>query len=282
MNKTIWLARMLMCGKALSKEEILAAWCREDVRGLPMARSTFHENLKRLRQVYGINVQCRDGLYSLGTDLHGDSEAMRRLTGSDGTTPRLSDDRILQTIGMWRPVITEAMGLHQTLRMTYLSPTKGNYETLLSPYCIHEVGNLCYVVGFSSRHRSIRIFALDRIDNLQLMPTHYRMPDGFSEDQYFSASIGAYAGPELRPTTVVFEADTSLSRYLRNRPMHRSQREVGQQTFAIDIAITRDLIDKFLSLGPSLTVRRPDSLVMTIRELLSAALQNYSTSSTPE
>lgn len=276
MNKTIWLARLLMRGKSLSKEEILASWCREDDCGRPMPRSTFYENLKRLRQVYGINVLCRGGLYSIGTDPQGDGEALRRLAAGDDDGPHPSDDRILQAIRMWRPVISEAISLRQVLRMNYVSPSKGNYETLLSPYCMHDVGNLAYVVGHSSRHHECRTFALDRIDSLQLTPTHYRTPDGFTEEDYFSASLGAYAGPGLHPSTVVFEADASLSRYLRSRPIHKSQREIRKQVFAIEVAVTRDLVDRFLSFGSSLAVREPAALVAEIRRQLSGALQHYS------
>ena len=54
MHKTIWLARLLLERGPLTQTEILQAWCEENARNAPMARSTFFDNLRRLRQEFSI------------------------------------------------------------------------------------------------------------------------------------------------------------------------------------------------------------------------------------
>ena len=67
MHKTIWLARLLLERGPLTQAEILKVWSEENARNTPMARSTFFDNLRRLRQDFGIEVVLRDNGYSLAS-----------------------------------------------------------------------------------------------------------------------------------------------------------------------------------------------------------------------
>ena len=273
MHKTIWLARLLLERGPLTQTEILQAWCEENARNAPMARSTFFDNLRRLRQEFGIEVVLCDSGYSLASS-SADNQLIEHLTGFSAEAKRLSPTA--QAIRMWRPIIADALEQKLCIQMTYRSPSRGTYETLLAPYCLHTVGDLTYVVGRSSRHRECRTFALDRIQYLKLTPSHFKIPKDFSEEAYFYNSLGAYAGPCYQPAEVVLRATPTLAAYFRSRPLHNSQREMSEGVFSFHIAITRDLVARLLSFGPDLVVCRPESLVVEMRSQLRETLRNYS------
>ena len=274
MHKTIWLARLLLARGPLTLAEILQAWREENARNTPMARSTFFDNLRRLRQDFGVEVVLRDNGYSLASN-PADIQLVEHLTGISAEAQRLSPT--IQAIRLWRPIIADALGQKLCLQMTYRSPSRGIYQTQLAPYCLHSVGDLTYVVGRSSRHRECRTFALDRIQYLSLTPSHFKIPKDFSEEAYFHNSLGAYAGPRCQPVEVVIRVAPTLAAYFRSRPLHTSQREISEGLFAFHIAITRDLVARLLSFGPDLVVCRPESLVCEMRGQLRETLRNYST-----
>ena len=274
MHKTIWLARLLLQHSPLAQTEILQAWCAENARNTPMARSTFFDNLRRLRQDYGIEVVLSDNGYSLSYNPT-DIQLIERLTGLSAEARLLSPT--MQAIQLWRPIIANALEQKLCIQMTYRSPSRGLYDTLLSPYCLHVVGDLTYVVGRSSRHRECRTFALDRIQYLSLTPSHFKIPKDFSEEAYFHNSLGAYAGPSFHPVEVVIRVSPMLAAYFRSRPLHNSQHETSEGTFAFHIAITRDLVARLLSFGPDLVVCSPDSLVREVKCQLRETLRNYPT-----
>ena len=274
MHKTIWLARLLLERGPLTKDQILQAWCEKSTNKVPMARSTFFDNLRRLREDFGIEVMLRNNGYYIGAHAT-DIQLVEHLTGLAADDKYLSPT--IQAIRLWQPVITDAIKQKLSLQMVYRSPSRGTYETTLAPYCLHCVGDLSYVVGRSSRHRECRTFALDRIQYLSLRPTHYKIPQDFSEEAYFQNSLGAYAGPNFQPVDVVIRVSPTLTAYFRSRPLHTSQTELSEGTFTFHIAITRDLVARLLSFGPDLVVCSPQSLVSEMRSQLREALRNYPT-----
>ena len=274
MHKTIWLARLLLKRGPLTQAEILQAWSEENARRAPMARSTFFDNLRRLRQEFGVKVVVSDNGYSLASNPD-NIQLLEQLTGVSAEAQRLSPT--IQAIRLWQPIIADAIKRKLCVQMTYCSPSRGIYQTQLAPYCLHNVGDLAYVVGRSSRHRECRIFALDRIQYLSLTPSHFKIPHDFSEESYFHNSLGAYAGPRCQPVEVVIRVAPTLAAYFRSRPLHSSQHETSEGLFAFHIAITRDLVARLLSFGPDLVVCSPEALVREMRCQLRETLRNYPT-----
>ena len=130
MHKTIWLARLLRERGPLTQAEILQAWCEENAHHTPMARSTFFDNLRRLRQDYGVEVVLHDNGYSLASNPT-DIQLVEHLTGLSEEARRLSPT--VQAIRLWRPILADALEQKLCLQMTYRSPSRGTYETLLAP-----------------------------------------------------------------------------------------------------------------------------------------------------
>ena len=271
MNKAIWLARLLHSHGGMSKRDILDAWRDQDEKSRPMPESTFYDNRRILESTFDLKVDCRAGIYSLSenacdmlpaTILNGDQEP----------------DEQESNVNLWVPLISEAVGERRKLRMEYAPINKSAYTTDLSPYCLHRYEEIWYVVGYSTHHSSIRNFASDRITTLTALPSHFRLPAGFSRKQWFANSVGAYGGPGIKAEHVVIEPRSSyVQAYIKSRPLHPSQKFTETSghapRFELDVAPTRDFIGRLLSFGSQIRVVEPLSLKLAIKKEAEAICQ---------
>lgn len=280
MNKSLWLVRLLSSHGKLSKQEILNAWSREDEHGRPMAPSTFYDNRRYLEERYNIRIICRGGLYSIERTTHCDHPIVEQMLQPEGADVLNQQASAMGGLH-WIPMLVEAMEKRQLLQMHYTPYDKGPFVTMLSPYSLYPIRGWCYVVGHSSAHNAVRNFALDRIEHLQLLPTHFRRAADFDAREYFRHSFGAYGGSDVKAERLRLQTDTLTAAYLRQRPLHASQHEVegeaadGSVCFEMDVALTRDLVKELLSFGPALRVTYPPHLCQTLAEQLRRAADAY-------
>lgn len=263
MNKSLWLIRLLSrCGK-LTKQEILDAWRDEDDKGRPMAASTFYDNRRYAEERYGIRIVSDNKHYSIEHPGRHENPVLSQLLQHGGGQSGVPDTPALRG-GHWLPLIAEAIEARQMLKMKYAPLEKPAYETLLSPYCLYPLAGCCYIVGSSSRHASVRTFALDRIEGLTLLPARFRRPADFSAKDYFRHSFGAFGGSDVQPEHVEIAARNYAAAYLRRRPLHASQRELpgsgGWARFEMEVAVTKDFVRELFSYGAELQVVAPGAL----------------------
>ena len=277
MNKAVWIACLLYRKGPMSKQDILNAWREENEQKLPMAQSTFYDNRRCLETRYGIHVRSENGLYYLASKEVTHHPAFIQLLASRKTDEASEKE----TTGLiWTELLLQAIRDKLYLTMNYSPFDKEAYETDFAPYCIKEIKNWCYVVGFSDKHHAIRTFALDRIKHLNLLPRHFKVAEGFREEEYFQFSFGAYGGMEVCPQNILIETNRRIASYLRQRPLHSSQKEIhttksGTCQFELCLAPSCDFIGELLAFAPEITILRPESLRKKIAEKLLSALNNY-------
>ncbi len=170
-NKAIWLAKLLFRRGQLSREEILAAWAACDEKAQPMASSTFYDNRHLLWERYGISIRVDRGLYSLDLREGREQEFLRQLfSGEDCNdgAPIMREPRPAGYVHI--AAVSRAMDRRTCLEAVYSPFDKPQYKMLLAPYCLRTFRGRCYVVGFSSVHREVRTFALDRMSSLAPTP----------------------------------------------------------------------------------------------------------------
>lgn len=268
MNKSLWLLRLLHTNPdRYTRKEILEAWAAEDERGRPMPPSTFYDQCTEIERVYGVQVVNEHHRYRLCHHHREGSDLLNFLIGNNSNIDLKE--------GKWIVPLHQAIDERRMVRIRYQSIGKQAYETHLSPYCLHLAQGRCYVVGFSSHHSSVRIFALDRITYLLPIASRFLRPMGFNAARYFQHSFGAFGGESLEPAHVVLHCDEWLSSYLRQRPLHATQHESSEGVFEVDVALTQDFIGIILSFGNAVKVVSPTALVEKICEIAQAVLEKY-------
>lgn len=156
---------------------------------------------------------------------------------------------------------------------------------LFSPYILKEYRNRWFVFGH--RHDSdnpvIINLALDRIVNLVDAPkeTPYLSNKAFNPKEYFKDIVGVTRN-DGTPEHVVFRMNEKEAPYIRTKPLHPSQQEIGVDEengvlFSIDVIPNRELERDLLAFGDGLTVVSPPKLRKQLRDTIRNSLKRYKT-----
>ncbi len=267
-NKKLWIIRLLhQHPQGLSRQEILNAWADEDDRGKPMPPSTFHDQCNEMMRIYGVKAVLQNGVYKLQ---HTDSSE------GDFFNFLLEHNEDFTVAGsIFLPELHEAIERRRVVKMKYQSLNKEPYECTLSPYCLRFTQGNAYVVGFSSHHSQVRTFALDRIRYVQQLPQRFMRPADFNAAIYFQHSYGAFGGNDIAPEVIEIRCNEWFTSYLRQRPLHPSQRESAPGHFTLNVALTKDFVSALLSFGPALKVISPSALRERLKALAAEVVGLY-------
>jgi len=124
----------------------------------------------------------------------------------------------------------------------------------------------------------LRVYGLDRVKNLQVLESRFKMPADFDVDELFSTSFGIYL-PEGKPQTIEFRVSETEAKFIRDLPLHNSQEEKGRDDkgliFSIFVCPDTNLIMEFCKHGSRLEVLSPAAVRDSVRIQLEEALALY-------
>ncbi len=292
--------------EGLTRQDIALRWERH-TDGKKLLRSTFRSRVNAINRTEGLVVVYRARRYVLEFTCKA-VQAIFRRTFADPATGELPHDAASLALerSRWQlpsvgpdylisgaadaldeemvDAINRAITQDLKLCVCYNSPRMGLYETTLAPHFAHWYADTWYVVGFSSRHRQMRTFAVARMERVRGANEHFVRRAGATPRAWYANSFGIYGGLDLEPMHVVVEALTPrAASTLRLHRLHASQRErpilgaterfvtlVPQRrclppTFEAEVAVTPDLIAHIRSFGDELRVLSPQCLVSAAR-----------------
>ena len=121
----------------------------------------------------------------------------------------------------------------------------------------------------------MRVYGLDRIVKLELTEETFEMPKDFDVDSLFATSFGIYL-PQGSGQTIKFRTSVTEAKYLRDLPVHSSQKEVASDEnsviFSIFVCPDKNLIMEFCKYGNRIEVLSPESVRESVAvELMKAA-----------
>ncbi len=179
----------------------------------------------------------------------------------------------------------DAIMSKEPIEITYKSFRSAEAQTFcFSPYILKEFRNRWFVFG--DRHdftyAPLCNLALDRIESIAAAPKgeRYIKNKDFHPSTYFKDMIGVTRNMESPVEHVTFIASATEAPYLRTKPLHQSQIELGIQPdgsvlFSIDVILNHELERDLLGYGEGITVLSPESLVETLQKRLAETLENY-------
>ena len=104
------------------------------------------------------------------------------------------------------------------------------------------------------------------------------MPQDFDVDALFATNFGVYLSSE-RPVEIVFKASVKEAGYLRDLPIHPSQKETGNDgeriTFSIFVRPNESLLMELFRLGSRIEVVSPDPIREKLMSEASALSELY-------
>ena len=293
LQKYIWLVQtFIRAGEnGLNLEEICHRW--ENRFDSPYSRRTFNNHREAVEEVFGIRIECNRSTsrYFIGsTDEVRDDNAetawlintftvnnmlslgKERLSGRVSVEDIPSGHRHLTSI-------MEAMTESRIIKITYQKYTRAEPDSYtLRPYAVKEFAKRWYLVAYCIERNGLRVYGLDRIQSLELCEESFRMPKNFDVDELFSTSFGIYI-PDEKGRTITFRTSPTDARFLRDLPIHGSQKEIASNnesvTFSIFACPNKALIMEFCKYGSGLEVISPEDIRTLVAEEHRKAAEKY-------
>jgi len=286
-NKYIWLADLIYASGKISFKDIEKSWLRASINDtgeehLPLR--TFHRWRQEIEDLFRLNIECEKSTnkyFIANAEEIESNKTQRWLLNTFSVTNLINEnqkiqDRILledmPSDARFLTPIMDALRNERVLQVTYKKFSDAAPHTfMMEPYCVKTFKLRWYMVGKSSDHPDeIRVYSLDRIQEMSVTDTPYSIPEDFDAKEYFKDYYGVWTGPETAEHIVV-QLTAAAANYVRSLPLHHTQKEIEQtneySVFEFNVAPTYDFIQELRTHGSNLKVIKPKSLAMKFRQL---------------
>ena len=293
LQKYIWLVQTFIRSgeKGMSLGEISDRW--ESRFGTEYSRRTFNNHREAVEEVFGISILCNrstNRYYIPYTEDVSDESAetawlINTFTvnsmlslGKERLSGRVSVEDI-PSGHIFLTAVMEAMTEGNEIIIGYQKYTSSETGTYtIRPYAVKEFAKRWYIIGYCLERKGMRVYGLDRIKSLELTDRNFRMPKDFDVDSYFATSFGIYI-PDGPGQTITFRTSHTEARFLRDLPIHKSQKEIASDndsvTFSIFVSPNKALIMEFCKYGGGLEVLGPESVRNQVAAELAKAADLY-------
>ena len=145
------------------------------------------------------------------------------------------------------------------------------------PLLLKQYSNRWYLISFDSDKRDYITYALDRIEDLEILKETMVRPEGFNPDNYFKHAIGITSGNTM-PEDVILSVGPIAAKYLDSLPFHNTQKLIELNDdfalFSLKVNVSEELIRAILSYGGDIKVQQPISLKQEIESRARKILEN--------
>lgn len=307
----IWLIETIYEAGKITFAEINEKWLRtEESEGVELSRTTFNRHRDAILDMFGVIIECdrKDGYryYIDNKDVLSDDSIANWLFSTLSVGNMLDEnvgvqDRILlESIPSGNQdlrLIIKAMRENRRMIITYRRYGAASANSfLVAPYCVKLFKRRWYVLVHFDRpsyrdngngsKEALSILSLDRIENIELLQDKFTVNPEFNAVAFFNECFGIVVGDGTKPVRIVLRAYGMEPHYLRDLPLHHSQREIfateEYTDFELFMRPTSDFKASLMSRGEWLQVISPDWLALDMQNWLQAAINRYKNGQTQE
>ena len=289
----IWLVETIQQAGRITFAEINERWQETEMSGgVDFSRTTFNRHRDAILDIFGIIIECDR---KNGSRYHIENERVLRedsvqnwmlatlsvgnMVGeSQGLQRRILLEHVPSGGDLLRRVI-EAMRDSRMIAVSYHrygSETSGPF--VLAPYCVKLFRRRWYLLGRFEDSQNLGTFSLDRMESVEPLKQKFKMDKDFDATDYFSESYGIVVS-NREPEHIVLRAYGAEPYYLRDLPLHETQREVNTTEEYIDFELmlrpTADFKAALMARGEWIEVLEPQSLAEEIAEWHRKAAERY-------
>ena len=296
-HKYIWLLNTLLTSRPLTFDEVNMLWEYCPANDGPIPLRTFHEYRKGIKEMFGVDIECdrSKNVYYVKNPEVLDNDKLAKWLLRKYSIPQdfatfngMKDRILLEEIPMGRAfldTVMEAMRTNAELRIDYQRYQDEQREEHLrtftmQSYALKVYNRRWYLLGFLKEDNDIRTIALDRVIDMETLPSKFEMPSDFDAREYFANVVGIYVDKDLPVEQVRIRAYSAQADYLRSVPLHGSQSEGRSKhgeyaEFTYRLCITPDLVTQLLAMGDKVEVLEPKGLIDNIKNVLQLTIKNY-------
>ena len=292
----IWLLNTIHRFGRLTLEEINRRWLDTELsEGIPIARSTFNRHRDAILDMFGIIIDCdkKDGFrYFIDNEEVLEEDSIQNwMLSTLSVNSILSESKAVQKRILLESIPSDGDNLHKFIEAMkrgvrvlvnyrryggqgYGSPMK------LDPFFVRLFNKRWYaLVKFPEPTGLLFTLAFDRIISLDVTDEKFDYPKDFDPATWLRDSYGIVRDPEVPVETVVIRAFGKEANYIRDLPLHHSQKEVettdAYSDFSLTLSPTADFFSPLLSRGAAIKVLSPQWLADEIKQLHQAAFELY-------
>ena len=280
-NRYIWLVdNILRAGdRGITLEEINRRWRRSQYNemGENYPERSFHRHKNAIKEMFDIDIECdkRTGCYTIANAEDIDNGGVRTwLLNTFAVNNLINESHHLKRRILFEEIpsgqrflttIIEAMRDGLTVMLTYQSFTCDKPSTFeVHPYCVKVFKQRWYLVAYSPWYDAMRIYALDRVFEVETAETHFKLPKNFDAKEYFADAFGIIVGDDCKVERVEVKVMDSQREYLRTLPLHSSQQETetadDYSVFTFRLRPTFDFVQELRRYGSAVEVLSPQWL----------------------
>lgn len=292
----IWLVNTIHRFGRLTLDEINRRWLDTELsEGVPIARSTFNRHRDAILDMFGIIIDCdkKDGFryYIDNEEVLEEDSIQNWMLSTLSVNSILSESKAVQKRILLESIPSDGEDLHKFIdAMKRGVRVKVNYRRYggqgygspmkLDPFFVRLFNKRWYaLVKFPEPTGRLFTLAFDRIISLDVTDEKFDYPKDFDPATWFRDSYGIVRDPEVPVETVVIRAFGKEANYLRDLPLHHSQKEIdttdAYADFSLTLRPTADFFSPLLSRGAAIKVLEPQWLADEIKRLHQAAVELY-------
>ena len=281
-NRYIWLVdNILRAGeRGITLEEINRRWMRSQYNetGEAYPERSFHRHKNAIKEMFDIDIECdkRTGCYTIANADDMNQGGVRTwLLNTFAVNNLINESHHLKRRILFEEIpsgqrflttIIEAMRDGLTVMLTYQSFNKDNPHTFeVHPYCVKVFKQRWYLVAYNPYYDELRIYALDRVEDVETTENRFKQPKDFDAKAYFADAFGIIVDEEnFNVELVEVKVFGNQREYLRTLPLHPSQQEVetaeDYSVFSFRLRPTFDFQQELRRYGSAIEVLSPQWL----------------------
>ena len=280
-NRYIWLVdNILRAGeRGITLEEINRRWMRSQYNETCEAypERSFHRHKNAIKEMFDIDIECdkRTGCYTIANADDMNQGGVRTwLLNTFAVNNLINESHQLKRRILFEEIpsgqrflttIIEAMRDGLTVMLTYQSFSRNEPSTFeVHPYCVKVFKQRWYLVAYSPWYDAMRIYALDRVFEVETTETAFKLPKNFDAKEYFADSFGIIVDENYKVEPVEVKVMGNQREYIRTLPLHQSQQEIETaeeySVFAFHLRPTFDFQQELRRYGSAVEVLSPQWL----------------------
>jgi len=298
----IWLVNTIRQAGKIPFSEISNKWLDTDMSdGVGLPRTTFNRHKNAIEEMFGILIECdaSDG-YSYYI---ANPEVLREDSVQNWMLSTLSVNNVVsESLALHDRILMESAPVEGELLKDVIQAMREGHKLeiqhrrygseevrqfLIAPYCIKLFKHRWYVLGKLHRPATeekperewLTLFSFDRIVSLRITDEPFVMDAHFDAESFFRDSYGVLVNTDEPPQRIVLRAYDHQRFYLRDLPLHHSQKRCGEGDNWVDYEYrmrpTSDFMAQIMSYGPHVQVLEPESLVQEVLRCHKEAIERY-------
>lgn len=296
-NKLVWIINTIRNAGRITLKELNRKWMDNiDLSdGKELDKRTFHKWREKISETFDLDIECDLSTYSYyianasnmkngsaGKWLFDTFSVSNALADCKSIKARILLENIPSGVEYLQPIV-DAMKASQMLHITYRRyHNDEEHEHYIMPLCVKLYRQRWYMVG---RHWNdagtghTTVFCLDRIKGIRPSSHTFDYPSDFSPEEFFSFCLGVITDDNTQPKTIKLKVDAHQANYLRDLPLHESQKEIERNDdysiFTLFVRPTIDLIQEILWNMDKVEVLEPVEVRKNIKNIATKMAEVY-------